>query len=71
MKIRSIIATPVNIPLVAPIVWPVGLCPTALRILKPSQTLFRWQTDDVIHEGPFQPRNNTVTHPYIVVAGLE
>lgn len=32
-------------------------------IREPSQTLFRWQTDDVIHEGPFKPRNNTVTVP--------
>ena len=32
-------------------------------IREPSQTLFRWQTDDVIEEGPFQPRNGVVPVP--------
>ena len=32
-------------------------------IREPSQALFRWQTVDVIEEGPFEPRNNTVSVP--------
>ena len=32
-------------------------------IHEPSQSLFRWQTDDVIEEGPFKPRNNVLTVP--------
>lgn len=33
------------------------------HIRHPSQSLFRWQTDDVIEEGPFKTRNNTVPVP--------
>jgi glucarate dehydratase len=32
-------------------------------IQEPSQTLFRWQTDDVIEEGPFRPKNGVVAVP--------
>lgn len=32
-------------------------------IREPSQSLFRWQTDDVIEEGPFSPMNNHVPVP--------
>ncbi len=32
-------------------------------IQEPSQTLFRWQTDDVIEEGPFRPKNGVVPVP--------
>jgi len=32
-------------------------------IHEPSQSLFRWQTDDVIEEGPFKPRNNVLPVP--------
>lgn len=32
-------------------------------IREPSQSLLRWQTDDVIHEGPFSPVNNKVLVP--------
>ena len=32
-------------------------------IHEPSQTLFRWQTDDVIEEGPFRPKNGVVPVP--------
>ena len=33
------------------------------HMFQPSQSLFRWQTDDVIEEGPFQPKNNVVAVP--------
>jgi len=33
------------------------------HIRRPSQSLLRWQTDDVIQEGPFQPQNNIVPVP--------
>jgi glucarate dehydratase len=42
MKIRSIVATPVNIPLVAPIVWSVGLYPGT------SKTIIEVVTEDGI-----------------------
>jgi glucarate dehydratase len=32
-------------------------------IREPSQSLFRWQTDDVIDQGPFKPVNNLVAVP--------
>ena len=32
-------------------------------IHEPSQSLFRWQTDDVIEEGPFRQTNNTIQVP--------
>lgn len=32
-------------------------------IREPSQSLFRWQTHDVIAEGPFAPRDNTIRVP--------
>ena len=32
-------------------------------IHEPSQSLFRWQCDDVIEEGPFKPRNNFLEVP--------
>jgi len=32
-------------------------------IHEPSQSLFRWQTDDVIEEGPFKPKNNMLAVP--------
>jgi len=32
-------------------------------IHEPSQSLFRWQTDDVIEEGPFKPKNNVLPVP--------
>ncbi len=32
-------------------------------IHEPSQTLFRWQHEDVIEEGPFRPKNGYVTVP--------
>lgn len=32
-------------------------------IREPSQSLFRWQVDDVIEEGPFKPVNNKVSVP--------
>jgi glucarate dehydratase len=33
------------------------------HIHQPSQALFRWQTDDVIEEGPFRPSNNVLPVP--------
>lgn len=33
------------------------------HISQPCQSLFRWQTDDVIEEGPFKPQNNLVPVP--------
>lgn len=33
------------------------------HIHQPSQSLFRWQTDDVIEEGPFRPKNNVLAVP--------
>lgn len=33
------------------------------HIAQPSQSLFRWQTDDVIEEGPFKPRNDVLAVP--------
>ena len=30
---------------------------------RPSQSLFRWQTDDVTEEGPFKPRGNVLPVP--------
>lgn len=32
-------------------------------IRQPSQSLFRWQTDDVIEEGPFRPQANVLPVP--------
>ncbi len=32
-------------------------------IHEPSQSLFRWQIDDVIEEGPFKPKNNVIPVP--------
>lgn len=32
-------------------------------IHEPSQSLFRWQTDDVIEEGPFKQKNNVLNVP--------
>lgn len=32
-------------------------------IHEPSQSLFRWQIDDVIEEGPFKPKKNLLTVP--------
>jgi glucarate dehydratase len=32
-------------------------------LTEPSQSLFRWQVNDVINEGPFRPRNNLVPVP--------
>ena len=32
-------------------------------IHQPSQSLFRWQIDDVIEEGPFKPKDNTLAVP--------
>jgi len=32
-------------------------------IHEPSQSLFRWQIDDVIEEGPMKPKNNVLTVP--------
>lgn len=32
-------------------------------IHEPSQSLFRWQTDDVIEEGPFKQTNNVIPVP--------
>lgn len=32
-------------------------------IHEPSQSLFRWQTDNVIEEGPFKPKNNRLNVP--------
>ena len=33
------------------------------HIHEPSQSLFRFQTDDVIEEGPFKPKNNVLPVP--------
>jgi glucarate dehydratase len=33
------------------------------HIYRPSQSLFRWQTDDVIQEGPFKPQGNVLSVP--------
>ena len=33
------------------------------HVHEPSQSLFRWQTDDVIEEGPFKPVNNVLRVP--------
>lgn len=33
------------------------------HIHRPSQSLFRWQTDDVIERGPFKPEDNVVPVP--------
>jgi glucarate dehydratase len=33
------------------------------HIQQPSQSLFRWQIDDVIEEGPFKPKNNILAVP--------
>jgi glucarate dehydratase len=30
---------------------------------EPSQALFRWQSDDVIEQGPFNPNDNVVGVP--------
>jgi len=32
-------------------------------IHEPSQSLFRWQTDDVIEEGPLRQTNNIIPVP--------
>ncbi len=32
-------------------------------IHEPGQSIFRWQTDDVIEDGPFKPKNNVVPVP--------
>lgn len=32
-------------------------------ISEPSQSIFRWQTDDVIHEGNYKPRNDVLRVP--------
>lgn len=32
-------------------------------IHEPSQSIFRWQIDDVIEEGPFKPKNNVLLVP--------
>lgn len=39
------------------------LCAALGWIREPNQSLFRMQMDDVIEEGPFAPRNNTVRVP--------
>lgn len=33
------------------------------HLYQPSQSLFRWQIDDVTEEGPFKPKNNILTVP--------
>lgn len=33
------------------------------HLREPSQSLFRFQTDDVIEEGPFKPKNNLISVP--------
>ena len=40
-------------------------------IHEPSQCLFRWQTDDVIEEGPFRPKNGVVRVPEGPGLGVE
>jgi glucarate dehydratase len=39
------------------------ICASTLHVREPNQSLFRWQPHDVIAEGPFSPRNNTVAVP--------
>ena len=45
-------------------VLPISMSGTATwHIRGPSQSLFRWQADDVIEEGPFEPVDNMVRVP--------
>ena len=38
---------------------------------EPNQSLFRWQSDDVIEQGPFRPRNNVIDVPEAPGLGVD